>query len=281
MLLTFVLTVCNGDVDTMARRVSTLTWFEEWFLYFEYVYGKTVPTIKAALACYRLKDKETVSRVIESKLAMVLLARRSWPTYASLQEDETLRNPKWNEKYAGKRPVFWDNTGISLHKAKDALIQRLTYSSYYSGNVGKGGVFVQLCGWLGTHELYPGAMSDTDYLNKTGILESQHLFQEKDGGEPFLNVLDRGYRSTRAAWRNGQFVLQPTFAQSDARFTTIGVIHSASVAADRSGNERAVKVSKMSSFVKRGTHTHKNTERLCDVWLAWSFQANFMFKPVL
>ena len=281
MMLTFVLTVCNGDIDMMTRRVSQLTWFEEWFLYCEFVNGKTVPTMKAALSSYGIRKKEIVSKVVESKLALVLLARKSWPTYASLREDELLRKEKWNDKYRGKRPVFWDNTGVSLHKATDALIQRLTYSSYYSGNVAKGGVFVQLCGWLGTHELYPGAMSDTDYLNKTGILEAQYEFQEQDGGEPFVNVLDRGYRSTRAAWRNGQFVLQPTFAESDHRFSTAGVLHTACVAYDRSGNERAVRVSKMSSFVKRGTDTHKNLKRLCDVWLAWGYQANFMFKPVL
>jgi hypothetical protein len=220
------------------------------FLYFEFVNGKTVPTIEAAIATYRVWKDVTVMRVIESKLAQMLCAWKSWPMYALMQEDEILQDNKWNDKYSGKQPVFWDNTGVSLHKATDAVIQCLTYSSYYAGNVGKGSIFIQLCGWLGTHELYPGAMSDTNYLNKTGILEAQHIFQDEDGGMPFTNVLDHGYRLTRAAWCNGQFILQPTFAMSDARFTTTGVLHSASIAADRSGNEHAVHVSKMSSFMK-------------------------------
>jgi hypothetical protein len=58
------------------------------------------------------------------------------------------------------------------------------------------------------------------------------------------------------------------------------VLRAASVAADRSGNE-AVRISKMSVYVKRGTQQHKNIVRLCDAWLAWSFQAKFMFEPIL
>jgi hypothetical protein len=76
-------------------------------------------------------------------------------------------------------------------------------------------------------------------------------------------------------------VLQPTFSQGDRHFTTCEVLGSASVAADRSGNERSVRRSKMSSYVKRGTTQHKDIVRLCDVWLAWSWQTNFMYAPVL
>ena len=34
--------VCNGDVMKMMETTSTLTWFEEWFLLFEMVWGKTL-----------------------------------------------------------------------------------------------------------------------------------------------------------------------------------------------------------------------------------------------
>ena len=56
--------------------------------------------------------------------------------------------------------VFWDTKGIKLNTPSDALLQRLTYSAYYAGNVARGDIFVQLCGWLlaGDTELYPGAM---------------------------------------------------------------------------------------------------------------------------
>jgi len=108
----------------------------------------------------------------------------------------------------------------------------LTYSAYYAGNVAKGGVFLQLCGWLATHELYPGAMSDSRYLNETGIIEEQEKFQKSDGEIPFINQIDRGFRSSLAAWKSGQFILQPNFTNSDGKFATGEVLCSASIAAD-------------------------------------------------
>ena len=273
--------VCDGDISTVTSRVSSLTFFEEWMLYFEFIYGKTIPSVGATISAYDIKDRNVVRNIVDKKMEMVKESRKRWPSYVTIAEDEQLRDSDWNEKYKGKRVVFWDNTGIDLHKPTDAVLQRLTYSPYYAGNVAKGGIYLQLCGWLGVHELYPGAMSDSDYLNKTDILRQQLRFQEGDGGVKFLNILDRGYRSTRAAWASGQLILQPTFAKSDKQFSTRDLIRSTSVAADRSGNERAVRVTKMSAYVKRGTQTHKNIDQLSDVWETWSYQSNFMYKPVL
>ena len=132
-----------------------------------------------------------------------------------MEEDYKLKSKKWKNRFLKKRIVFHDNTGIEIIKPSDSFQQRITYSSYYSGNVGKGGVFVQQCGWMGGFELYPGAISDTEYLNNTGILEEQKKFQDNDGGEPFINIIDRGYCSTKAAWKFGQFILQPFFCKSE------------------------------------------------------------------
>jgi hypothetical protein len=147
-----------------------------------------------------------------------------------------------------------------MAKPNDALTNRLTHSLYYGGNVGKGGVFIQLCGWLGTHELWCGAVSDTFYLSNSGILEEQERFVKQDATSqiPFTNVTDKGYRCTMAAWRRGQFLLQPIFARADVRFNTQEVIISAAIATDRSGNERAVNVCKRSNLIKRGLqHSQK------------------------
>ena len=122
--------------------------------------------------------------------------------------------------------------------------------------------------------------SQLQALSGSGENEYDHE-GDGDGKLPFTNIFDRGYQSTCAAWRQGQFVLQPTFAKSDKKFSTRGVLRAASVAADRSGNERAVRVSKLSAYVKRGTQQHKNIARLCDAWSVWSFRANFMFEPIL
>jgi len=201
-----------------------------------------------------------------------------------MEEDRKLRREKWNIRYDGKRVIMWDNTDIKLSKPSDASLQRLTYSAYYGGNVGKGAVFLQLCGWLGTHELWTGHVSDTEYFENSGILERQSKFVD-ESDEPDIkvtNVLDKGYRSILAAWRTGrQLLLQPAFKRSDRKFTSREVLTSAAVASDRAGNERAVNVCKRSGMLQRGPESAELLSTVADVWLAWGFQANFMYAPVL
>jgi hypothetical protein len=88
-------------------------------------------------------------------------------------------------------------------KVHCSLTEWLTFSSYYGGNVAKAGVFLQLCGWLGGFEPGTGALSDTDYFERGGILEEQEEFQKWDTSSllAFINVLDKGYRCNLAAWR--------------------------------------------------------------------------------
>ena len=283
-LISFVAIVCNGDIDLITERNSWLTWYEEWFLYFEFLYGRTVVHFRGTAVTYKT-NKNTVARIVKKKIKMIKKMRDLWPKYLSYKEDDFLRDTKWEHRYIGKRIVFHDNTGLDIVKPSDSLSQRVTYSSYYGGNVAKGGVFVQLCGWIGTYELYPGAVSDSDYMNLCGIFENQKRFQESDGGDPFLNVLDRGYRVTKIAWKNGrQFVLQPIFAKSDRKFNTIETLKSSSIAADRSGNERSVRLCKLCNVFKNYStcgQTSEDIERICDFWLTQSFQVNFMYKNVM
>ena len=169
-------------------------------------------------------------------------AVNSWPRYASHAEDTLLRSAWWRERYKNTRAIMWDNTNVDMHgKPSDANLQRLTYSQYYAGNVAKGGVFVQLCGWLGAWELWLGGVSDTDYLERSGVLSFQKQFQELDTTETssisFTNILDKGYRSVLPAWASGgQKFLQPVFAKSDRQFSCQEVLESGEVAADRSAN---------------------------------------------
>ena len=148
---------------------------------------------------------------------MVLVCRESWPKYATYKEDCKLRKDKWNIRYDGMRVVLWDNTNISmLFKPSNPQLQRSTFSNYYSENCAKGGVFIQLCGWMGTHNLWVGASSDTMYLNKSDILKYQDEFSRKDlvDGKHihFSIILDKGYRSPLTAWMAGfQLILQPDF----------------------------------------------------------------------
>ena len=188
--------------------------------------------------------------------------------------------------YQGRRIVEWDNTNVDISQSSCAELQRLTYSSYYAGNVLKGGVSLQLCGWLRTHYLWTGAVSDTIYNGEGEILNIQKEFSAKDPvGEkiiPFTNLTDKGYRILVAAWQHGnQLVLQPDFKSSDTKFSSEQTISSAMIASHRSSNERGVKYAKLAGSLSRGKEGNADFKRIDDIWLCWAFQYNFMYKTVL
>jgi hypothetical protein len=120
-------------------------------------------------------------------------------------------------------------------------------------------------------------------LSESGILELQQEFVENDETSDltFTNIVDKGYCCVIAAWRKGQYLLQPTFGRSDQHFTTEDILTSAAIAKDRAGNERAINVCKQSGVIKHGLLRNGSPEELDDSWMAWSFQATFMFHPVL
>ena len=64
---------------------------------------------------------------------------------------------------------MFDNTDVHVKKFSAAEVQRNTYSLYYANNVGKGGVWIQPCGWMGTHDLWEGNVSDSEYMQNSGI----------------------------------------------------------------------------------------------------------------
>ena len=243
-LLLYVFVVCDGNVATVLKRTSSLTWFEEWFMHFEYKWGQTLTQYWDAEETYGPK-RCILMKVVALEYQIETEAHRRWPTYATHEEDLALRKHKWNEKYGrGQRIVMWDMTNIESFSFSDADLQRLTYSKYYNQNCFKGGVFVQLLGWIGVGQLWTGAVSDSDYNRREGYLERQRLFAnddkvelEKGSGDfnvlPFTNIYDKGYQAKMVAWRCGQqLVLQPEWAESDKQFRRDQTLLSASVATD-------------------------------------------------
>ena len=127
----------------MQQRCTNLTWFEEWYYFFERLYGRTMNRWWDTIAKYQ-KSERCLRELFQTKLDIMLNCRENWPRYATYLEDSALRSHRWDSAYAGKRVVFWDNTNINLSKPSDADAQRNTYSAYYAGNVAKGGVlFIQ------------------------------------------------------------------------------------------------------------------------------------------
>ena len=124
-----------------------------------------------------------------------------------------MRRTKWNVKYIGVRVVMRDMTNIPAFGFTNADCNQITCSQYYN----------QICGWIGTYDLWSGAVSDTDYNKRAGYLKIQKQYTEIDLVDsklvPFTNIYDKGYPARCIAWKEGQqLVLQPEWAESDKRF---------------------------------------------------------------
>ena len=284
VMLAFVMVVCNGDVNVALETTTELTWFEEWLAFFQWLWGRESVTDESLAKRFDI-GRTALGRILEHKRQMVLASRLRWPMFASYEEDFALRDKRWNGKYAGKRPIMWDDTNVGAPDPQDAETNRHWFSYYYDSCVAKGAVFLQLCGWMGTWELWAGCISDSDYQVRAGVLVALEQFVKEcslHSDIPFTLILDKGYRIVLAAWRAGrQLTLQPDFAKSDRRFTSREVLRSAAVASDRSGNERAVNVAKRAGRISRGLQPHQQPRIIADSWSAWGFQANFMYKRVL
>jgi len=201
-MLSFVLIVCNGKINTAIETVSSLTWFEEWMVYFQWLWGRENIT-EESLAMRFKTSRRTLVGVLTSKLELVLAARKRWPMFASFEEDIALQRQRWSSYYFGKRKIMWDDTNVNAPDPQDAETNCHWFSHYYGSCVAKGAVFLQLCGWMGTWELWAGCISDSDYQVRAGILAFMAWFVSQDplhSDIPFLSILDKGYRIVLAAW---------------------------------------------------------------------------------
>jgi len=144
-MMAYIIIVCNGDWERMAESVTgIMTWFEEWYFYFEFMRGRTLTTWNVATMkkAYGMKESY-LRRVFHSKLRMMLSARESWPTYCSLEEDKKLMKEKWKNRYGSARIIQWDKTDVIMIKLGNAYMQRTTCSLYYFSNCAKGAVMLQ------------------------------------------------------------------------------------------------------------------------------------------
>ena len=87
-MMEFILIVCRGDIQKIIETKTKLTRLEEWYLYFEILYGKSIVRWVDAVEKYQVSDR-TLRRVFDDKLRLVLNARRSWPLFASIDKDKT------------------------------------------------------------------------------------------------------------------------------------------------------------------------------------------------
>ena len=105
MMMANVTVFCNGDLEKLTSTVSKLTWLEEWMVYFEVQWGKTHTRWSDISSTYGV-SRQVVRNVVDDKCALINCCRESWPVFALYKEDESLRHPKWNGKYQGKRLIM-------------------------------------------------------------------------------------------------------------------------------------------------------------------------------
>jgi len=68
-LLAYVIVVCNGDFDRIRKKRTSLTWFEEWFLYFEWKYHATNLRQQDMEAAWGI-DKRFINQAKDCKAAL-------------------------------------------------------------------------------------------------------------------------------------------------------------------------------------------------------------------
>lgn len=98
-LLSFATIVCGGNLDTMSHTHSMgrMTWLEERVLYFEVAYQHSTKTWHDYQVEYKVDDEDTLAKVFEEKLKLVLHTRNRWapPTEEEL---ERIGGGIWNER---------------------------------------------------------------------------------------------------------------------------------------------------------------------------------------
>ena len=70
-MIQYIMVICNGDFYKMEQKVSTLTWFEEWFLFFEVIWGRTLLRWEDVKGVYQLGNKDIAIKILDSKLKKV------------------------------------------------------------------------------------------------------------------------------------------------------------------------------------------------------------------
>jgi hypothetical protein len=103
----------------------------------------------------------------------------------------------------------------AARKASDSEMQRATWSKYYSGCVGKGGVACQLCGWTVTIELCTGAIDDYAYIDKVQIPDTALAGRIREERSDIGKALHKHFRQ-RISMYSGR-----TRTRSTAVFATL------------------------------------------------------------
>ena len=89
-MLGYIAIVCNGDLKKITKRNSVLTWYEEWFCFFEILWGRTNTRwcdLEHKKDGYGILAKY-LRNILDQKLDLVMEAMQMMPAYAIHEEDK-------------------------------------------------------------------------------------------------------------------------------------------------------------------------------------------------
>ena len=73
-MLAYIIIVCNGDWERMSESVTgIMTWYEEWYFFFEFIWGRTFSTWSAATR----KKAYGMKKQFLSAIALLFIEGRS------------------------------------------------------------------------------------------------------------------------------------------------------------------------------------------------------------
>ena len=87
-MYSFVVCNCNGDMDLIMEKCTILSWYEAWFIHFEFKWRRTLSRIIDITKASGPNERD-IKRDIDLKYKCVLRARGAWPDYMSHDKDMT------------------------------------------------------------------------------------------------------------------------------------------------------------------------------------------------
>jgi len=259
---------------------ASVSWLDQAVIYFARKNGKK----KSALALDFEISSKTLRLILIKWTIFESKRRRAIGEHLSYGEYCALIPEDWRLRCPDRRVIMWDTTDFRLAgKPSEAGLQAATANAYYGGNVLKAGIGNAPSGWLTGGMLFPGRISDTKYIITAGILKTQQEIQTKDGGPPFTNISDKGFRIKDTAFLDygKQESITPSYRRrGTSQFTVYESVQTTNVARLRAENERMVRRPCSFGFVRNRVSLSENLYLVDDMWLNICFQCNFIFRPL-
>ena len=91
-----------------------------------------------------------------------------------------MKEKKWNDDFQNRRVIMNEKKNVTIASPINTDQQLSLLSEYYAECYAKGGVSVQLGGWIFTLHCFMGGIDDIKYIIQSKLLKQQELFQQQE-----------------------------------------------------------------------------------------------------